>query len=131
MKKDISIPEVEEVYVAAVREENKEFRSMDWNAYIINNKNVPLEMVLIIARGYDSKSATSTMRHSIKVLPAKSYAKIEFMQDDILNLKNEFLVTFFDGNKMYEKNFTFIKNSIKEAAVESLPVIQEKGILAQ
>lgn len=131
MKKDISIPEVEEVYVAAVREENKEFRSMDWNAYIINNKDVPLEMVLIIARGYDSKNATSTMRHSIKVLPARSYAKIELMQDDILKLKNEFLVTFFDGNKMYEKNFSFSKNSIKESAVKALPVMQEKGILAQ
>lgn len=131
MKKDISIPEVEEVYVAAVREENKEFRSRDWNAYIINNKNVPLEMVLIIARGYDSKNATSTMRHSIKVLPAKSYAKIEFMQDDILKLKNEFLVTFFDGNRMSEKQFSFSKNSIKESAVEALPVMQEKGILAQ
>ncbi|UJH90273.1 hypothetical protein LZ575_15575 [Antarcticibacterium sp. 1MA-6-2] len=131
MKKDISIPEVEGVHVAAVREKNVEFRSMDWNAYIINDKSVPLEMVLIIARGYDNKRVTSTMRHSIKVLPPKSYAKIEFMQDDILKLSNEFLVTFFEGNSMYEKTFSFSKNSIKESAVEALLVIQQKGILAK
>ena len=87
MKKDIEIPRVTGVFVAAVREENKEFRSMDWNAYLINEKNVPLEMVLIVARGYDGKESTSTMRHTIKVLPAKSFAKIEYMQDDVLRLR--------------------------------------------
>lgn len=131
MKKDISIPKVDEVYIAAVREKNEEFQSMDWNVYIINNKEVPLEMVLIIARGYDEKRATSTMRHSIKVLPAKSFAKVEFMQEDILKLKNEFLVTFFEGNSMYERTFSFSKNTIKESAIEGLPVIPKKGILAQ
>lgn len=131
MKKDIEIPVVEDVYVAAVREENKAFRSRDWNAYLINDKKVPIEMVLIIARGFDGKDLTSTMRHSIKLLPAKSFAKIEFMQDDVLRLNNEFLVTFFEDNRMYEKRFTFNKNSVKEEAAGNLPVIPEKGILAK
>lgn len=131
MKKDISIPEVAGVYVAAVREKNDEFRSMDWNAYLVNDKEVPLEMVLIVARGFEKERATSTMRHSIKVLPAKSYAKIEFMQDDILQLNNEFLVTFFENNRMYEKKFTFSKNSVKESAAGPIPVIQKMGILAR
>ncbi|MCM4159119.1 hypothetical protein FHG64_09015 [Antarcticibacterium flavum] len=130
MKKDIEIPQVEGVYVAAVREENKAFRSQDWNAYLINDRMEPIEMVLIIARGYDGKDLTSTMRHSIKVLPAKSYAKIEFMQDEVLKLNNEFLVTFFEGNRMYEKTFTFSKNTVKEDAAVKLPVIPAKGILA-
>jgi hypothetical protein len=131
VKKDIEIPVVEGVYVAAVREENKAFRSQDWNAYLINDKKVPIEMVLIIARGYDGKDLTSTMRHSIKLLPAKSYAKIEFMQDDVLRLNNEFLVTFFEDNRMYEKKFTFSKNTVKENAAVKLPIIPKKGILAE
>lgn len=131
MKKDIEIPQVKGVYVAAVRVENKAFRSQDWNAYLINDKNEPIEMVLIIARGYDDKDNTSTMRHSIKILPAKSYAKIEFMQDEVLRLNNEFLVTFFIDNRMYEKKFTFNKNTVKEGAAVKLPVIPEKGILAK
>ncbi|QED38539.1 hypothetical protein FK178_12790 [Antarcticibacterium arcticum] len=130
MKKDIEIPPVTGVFIAAVREENKEFRSMDWNAYLINDKNVPLEMVLIVTRGYDEKDSTSTMRHTIKVLPAKSFAKIEFMEDSVLRLNNEFLVTFFEGNTMFEKKFLFPGNSIKATALTNIPVINKKGILA-
>lgn len=131
MKKDIEIPQVTGVFVAAVREINEEFRSLDWNAYLINDKNVPLEMVLIVTRGYEGKESTSTMRHTIKVLPAKSYAKIEFMQDEVLRLSNEFLVTFFEGNQMYEKRFFFPKNTIKETAQKEIAVLNKKGILAQ
>lgn len=131
MKKDIIIPEVEEVYVAAVREKNEEFQSLDWNAYIINNKTVPLEMVLIVARGYDAKDTTSTMRHSIKILPARSFAKIEFLQEEVLRLNNEFLVSFFENNKMYEQKFIFKSNTIRENLTVELPVMPGKGILAQ
>lgn len=131
MKKDIQIPLVTEVFVAAVLEENKEFQSMDWNAYIINSKSIPLEMVLIVSRGFDIKNTTSTMRHSIKILPARSFAKIEFMEEGVLGLENEFLVTFFEENRMQEKKFVFNKNSIKESGLESLPIMEHKGILAK
>jgi len=131
VKKDIKIPLVTGVFVAAVPEDNKEFSTRDWNAYIINDKNVPLEMVLIVARGHDSKDVTSVMRHSIKVLPAKSYAKIEFLYDEILRLKNEFLVTYFEEDVMHEKRFFFEENSVKESAVENLPVMPLRGVLAE
>lgn len=104
---------------------------MDWNTYLINEKDVPIEMVLIVARGHDSKDKTSTMRHSIKILPARSFAKIEFLQDEILRLNNEFAVTFFEGNRMYERKFVFKKNSIKESAAVPLPVMPVKGVLAK
>lgn len=131
MKKDIEIPEVEGVFIAAVLEENKEFRSQDWNAYIINAKPVPLEMILVISRGYDAGRSTATMRHTIKVLPAKSYAKIEYLQDEVLGLNNEFLITFFEGNKMYDKTFTLASNSVKESAIKEIPVMKLKGIIAE
>lgn len=131
MKKDIEIPLVSGVFVAAILEENKEFRSRDWNVYIINSKDVPLEMVLIMARGYDKKDTTSTMRHSIQVLPAKSSAKIEYMQNEVLRLNNEFLITFFEGNKMFEQKFVFKKNTVKESQAGKIPVMHQKGILAK
>ena len=61
MKKDIEIPEVNDVYVAVVNEYNKIYKTYDWNAYIINDKDVALEMVLIVSRGYD-KNRISTGR---------------------------------------------------------------------
>lgn len=130
MKKDIEIPEVEGVFIAAVLEDNPEFRSRDWNAYIINTKPVPLEMILIVSRGYHDGKSTATMRHQIKVLPARSYAKIEYLQDEVLRLNNEFLVTFFEENKMFEKKFILPATSVKESALKEIPVMPGKGILA-
>src|SRR5690606_16396103 len=119
------------IFIAAVLEENKEFRSQDWNAYIINSKPVPLEMVLIVSRGFDNKRATATMRHTIKILPARSYAKIEYLQDQVLELNNEFMVSFFEGNKMYEKTFLFEKHSVKASSMIEIPVMDQKGIKAK
>ncbi|WP_373057423.1 hypothetical protein [Zunongwangia sp. H14] len=131
MKKDIEIPKVEEVHVAAVREFNEEFQTKEWNAYLINNRDDALEMVLIVARGKSTKKKTSVMRHKLERLPAHSYAKIEFIQDEVLQLDNEYLVTFFAENKMYEKKFSFKKNSVSTSRIGDLPVIPKKGILAK
>lgn len=131
MKKDIDIPEVKDVFIAVVREENKEFRTLDWNAYIINDRSTPIDTVLIVTRGYDDKDSTATMRHTVKELPPQSFAKVEFLQDDVLKLINEFSVSFFAEGKMYHKKYIFKKNSINENALRDLPVMQQKGVLAQ
>jgi hypothetical protein len=131
LRKDIDIPEVKDVHVAVVREFNKEFRSDEWNAYIINNRGISIEMILIVARGFEGKKETSTMRHKLEKLPPHSFAKIEYMQDEVTALNNEFLVTFFAENKMFEKKFFFPKNSISEDVVATIPVIPKKGVLAE
>jgi len=131
LRKDIEIPEVEEVYLAAVYVFNEQFEAYEWNVYLINASTEALEMALIVSRGYLKKKETSTMRHKIEVLPAKNFAKVEFLQDDVLKLNNEFRITFFQNNKMYEKTFIFKPNTIKEDAQVEIPVIPEKGILAK
>ena len=129
MKKDFEIPVVKDVYVAIVLEEHPDYKNMDWYAYIINNKTVPLEMVLVVSKGYNNTKETSIMRHKIEKLPAKSYAKIELLQEDVLALNNEFKVTFFEDNKMYDKAFLFKKNSIHKSNLRGLPVMQQHGVL--
>ena len=131
MKKDIEIPESKGIYLAAVREKNEEFQSMEWNAYLINDRETSIEMVLIVTQGFDKEESTSTMRHSIKMLPAKSFAKIEFLQDEVLRLNNQFSVTYFADDKMYEKTFLFLKNSVNEAALKDLPIIKKQGVLVK
>ncbi|WP_104735228.1 hypothetical protein [Hanstruepera ponticola] len=131
MKKDIQIPVVKDVYVAVVNEFNKEHRTQDWNAYIINNKDVDLDTVLIVTKGYSQDKITPVMRHTIKMLPARSYAKIEYLQEDVLRLNNEFKVTFFDGNTMFDKTYLFRKNTINKKALQTLPLMQEKGVLVK
>lgn len=130
MRKDIDIPEVKDVYVAAVLEFNKDFNTDDWNAYIINDGDMVLETVLIVSQGYNDKERTAPMRHTIKLLPAKSYAKIEFLEDSILKLDNFFTITYFVGNKLYDKRFELPSNSVIEDNSVALPVMNKKGVLA-
>jgi len=130
LKKDIEIPEVKNVHVAAVKVFNEDFEVYEWNVYLINNTNTTLEMILIVSKGFDKKRETSLMRHKIEVLPSKNFAKIEFLQEEVLQLKNEFKVTYFEGSKMMEKTFLFKANTIKESVAKEIPVIPQKGILA-
>ena len=131
LKKDIEIPEVKDVHVAAVKVLNEEFHAMEWNVYLINNSEEEIDMVLIVSKGHDKKRETSLMRHKIEKLPARNFAKIEFLQDDVLALNNEFKVSYFKGSKMFDKAFVFPKNTIRESALKEIPVIPEKGILAK
>ncbi|MEX1381992.1 hypothetical protein [Lutibacter sp.] len=131
MKKDITIPEVTDVFMAVVKEYNNEFKCEDWNAYIVNNKNVTLEMVLIVSKGYDEDKMieTAILRHKIEKLPAKSFAKVELLQGDVLKLSNFFNVTFFEGNTMFDKKYLFEKGVIKEGALRNIPLLNKRGIL--
>ena len=131
MKKDIIIPKVENVYVAVVNEYNDIYKTQDWNAYIINDKDVDLEMVLIVTSGYSEEKTTSIFRKKLDVLPKKSYAKIELMQEDLFALNNTFKVTFFEGNTMYDKTFLFRKNTINLKALQPIPLMKAKVVLVK
>ncbi len=131
MKKDIIIPKIENVYVAVINEYNDIYKTNDWNAYIINDKISDLEMVLIVTTGFTKEKITSTMRHKLEKLPAKSYAKIELMQEDVLQLNNEFKVTFFENNKLFDKTYLFRKNTINLKALQSIPLMDKKGVLVK
>jgi len=131
MKKDIIIPKVENVYVAVVNEYNDIYKTQDWNAYIINNKEVDLEMVLIVTSGYSENKITSTFRKKLDKLPKKSYAKIELMQEDLFALNNSFKVSFFEGNNMFDKTYLFRKNTINLKALQSIPLMEVNGVLVK
>lgn len=131
MRKDIEIPEVKDVHIAAVKEFHEEFKTEDWNAYIINDGHEPLEIVLITVQGYSETKMTTHMRHKIAVLPAKGYAKIEFIEESVFKLDNFYTVSYFIGNKMYEKRWEFPANSIKEKNAVEVPVIRKNGVLAK
>ncbi|MDG1714381.1 hypothetical protein [Lacinutrix sp.] len=131
MKKDIHIPKVEGVYIAVVNEYNDIYKTQDWNAYIINDKDVDLEMVLIVTSGYNENKMTSIFRKKLDLLPKKSYAKIELMQDNLFALNNQFKVTFFEDNKMFDKTYTFRKHTINLQALQPIPLMQSRGVLVK
>ncbi len=130
MKKDIKIPVSKGVYIAIVHEWNKEFLSKEWNSYLINDTSFDIEMVLVVTKGYDDDDIkTSTMRHGIGKVDSKSFSKIELIQEDVLKLNNEFNVTYFGNNIMYEKKFIFLKNTVNENTKQKLPVMMIEGVI--
>lgn len=131
MKKDIEIPIAKDVHVAIIHEWNDEFLSKDWNAYIINGRNTSIDMVLVVSKGFEADRKTSTMRHGIGSVGSKSFKKIELVQEDVLALNNEFFVTFFAENKLYERRFVFPKNSVNQSAITSIPILEKDGILGK
>lgn len=126
MKKDIKIPEVTNVEIAIVLEDNN-----DWSVYIINKKEIDLEMVVIVSQGFSDTKTTSLFRRKIDKLSANSFAKFELIQPELFALDNRFQVTFFEGNTLYDKTFTFKKNTIKEGALRIIPMLQKRGVLAK
>ena len=131
MKKDIQIPEVTGVEIAVVYEYNDIYKTDDWNIYIINNKDIDIEMVVIVSQGFSETKTTSLLRKKLEVLPANSFAKVEFIQPQLFALNNRFQVTFFTDNKLFDKTFLFEQNTIKESALRVIPELKKRGILAK
>lgn len=130
MKKDIEIPIVKAVYIALIQEWNDDFLEMTWNAYLINDGSLPIELVFVVSKGYDGDLKTATMRHRMEALGAKSYQKLEFVQKEILDLTNEFYVTYYLHGQLHEKRFVFEKGSVSEANLTQIPLFETIGILA-
>ena len=131
MRKDIQIPEVTDVEMAVVYEYNDLYKTDDWNIYIINKKEIDLELVVIVSQGFNETKTTSLLRKKIDKLPANSFAKVEFIQPELFKLHNRFQVTFFEGNTIHEKTFLFEKDTIKEGALRMIPTLNKRGLLAK
>jgi len=88
-------------------------------------------MVIIVTSGYSQDKMTSIFRKKLDVLPKKSYAKIELIQEDLFALNNQFKVTFFQGNTMYDKTYIFRKNTINLKALQTIPLMESRGVLVK
>ncbi len=131
MLKDIPQLTVENIVVAVVREEDE--GEMVWNVYIVNLYDADITNVLVSSVGYgifegrDVK--TSLLRHMIENLAAKDYGKIEPIMEELFGLNNEFWISFFLNDKMYDKKYIFLPESIKEEFFTMIPIINKMGVM--
>lgn len=132
MKKDIHIPEVEDVFMSVVKEQNEEGEAI-WNVYLINNKSVTLENVLVSSKGYNKdlpeKKKTSTLRHFFKAVEPTKAIKVEPIIEDVFGLHNEYFVSFYLNNLLYDKKYIFLAETIKEENFTQVPIIAKPGVL--
>lgn len=135
MRKDIKIPKVENISVAVVEELNEEKTANIYNVYLINNKNVAIENVLVSSKGYgENKSTgekikTSVLRHGLGTVEANSFVKIEPIMEELFGVNNEYWLSFFESNTMLDKKYIFLAESIQPANYVNIPLIDKKGIL--
>jgi len=132
MRKDIEIPKVEDVGVAIVQEQN-ELGGDEWRVYMLNFQNVIIEGVLVSSRGYGKKDdediKTSMLRHYIGMIEPKSFKRVELITEEVFGLTNEYWVSYFHDNKMFDKKFIFVAGSIEQGNLTTVPLINKKGIL--
>ncbi len=132
MKKDIIPPVVEDVAVAVIKESN-ELNQTEWNVYLLNLKKANIEGVLVTSKGYgiynDEEVKTSTLRHFLDVVNANDYKKIEPIVENVFGLNNEFWVSFFLNNIMYDKKYIFLPETIKEENFTPIPFINKRGVM--
>lgn len=130
MRKDIEIPKVKDIYIVAAKEWDDDFLSQHWNVYLINNSQMDMEATIVVSRGSDADRKTATLRHGLGTIPSKSSRKIEFIAEEVLPFKNEFLLTFFAEGKLYDRTFVFEPNTINEENLKAIPLLENEGVLA-
>lgn len=127
MKKDIDIPEVKNVTIAIVREAD------EWRVYLINNNDVSIDNTLVSSTGYGEKDGeqqkTSTLRHFLETVPAKSSAIVEPINENVFHLNNEYWVSYYIGKQIYDKKFVFVPDSIKEENLTYIKELEMEGVL--
>lgn len=135
MKKDIVIPQSEHVYIAAINEWDDDFQDNIWFAYLINENNAPLEMAIVVTRAFGlidgEERKTGMFRHVLKEVPALGCIKVEILESNVLQLNNEFVLTYFLNGKLYDKTFILEANSVQKENETNFTNIHKKGVLAQ
>ena len=135
MKKDIIIPEVENVFLAAIQEWSDDFMEKVWNVYLMNDSDFQLDGVMVVSKAFGTLDGemkkTSLLRHAFVEIPPVSVVKIEMVEKSVLALNNEFMVTFFIGNTLYDRKFFFKANYINEKNVEEVPILFVDGVIVR
>ena len=134
MKEELLGPKVENVGVAVIQSINEE-NEKEYTVYLISLRDDIMEGIIVASTGYGEntttgeKIKTSTLRHGIEVLLPNEIAKIEPIMPEVFGLSNEYWVSFWVEDVLYDKRFVFPAESIVEENFKYLEQFKRKGIL--
>ncbi len=132
MIKDIKLPEVKNVTLAVAKEKNNLMQD-EWKVYIINHNEVALENTLVASTGYGERNGenqkTSTLRHFLQTVPPHSAVLIEPIDAAVFHLNNEYWVSYYIGNQIYDKKFVFVPDTICDENLTFIKVLDREGVL--
>ena len=132
MKKDINFLPVEGVQIVIARKEN-ELGGHDWRVFLINRNDVPIKTVFVTSKGYGLKNneeqKTSTLRHFFMEVQPGAHEVVETIMPDVFHLTNEYWVSYFIGDQIFDKKFIFVPDSIVDENLVPVPTLGLEGIL--
>ena len=132
MKKDIDFPPVKNVQLAVVQERN-DSDVLLWKVHILNRNKVTITNVLVSSKGYGEKDgkkqSTSILRHFIETVGSEESAVIESIDPDIFHLFNEYWVSYYINEQIYDKKFIFVAGSINKKNLSYIDIIGKNGVL--
>jgi hypothetical protein len=132
MIKDLPENNVTDIAVA-VALEGENVQSKIFHVYLINQKDQAIENVLITSKGYGERNGeqvrTSTLRHMFPQVDANSFKQIELIDEQTFGLNNEYWVSYYIGNQIYDKKFIFLPESIIDANFIKLPIVNKPGVM--
>ncbi|MDC1244042.1 hypothetical protein N8Z79_01160 [Crocinitomicaceae bacterium] len=133
MKDELKGPKVENVSVAIIEllVENEKV----YYAYLLNLRDDIMEGIIVSTTGYGEnaqtgdKIRTSTLRHCIELLLPNEAAKIEPIMPEVFGLSNEYWVSFWVNDIMYDKRFVFPAESICSENMQMINTLGQKGVI--
>ena len=132
MRKDIDIHDDFYLALAFIPVPAAEQEPPQWEAFIYNAKQQPLEHVIInvsamgIIDGVEKE--TGTMRFYIEKMEPESYKKFEILLHDTLLLQNTYWISFYQGNEIGEKKLHVQLSEQWADDLTLLPLIDRAGI---
>lgn len=134
MREELFGPKVENIGVAIIEELTKTNEKI-YNVFLANFREDIIEGIIITSKGYGNnantgeKVETSTFRRCIEVMLPEEIAKVEPIMPDVFGLANEYWVSFWIEDKMYDKKFVFLPETIQEKNIKHITKLNARGVM--
>jgi hypothetical protein len=122
---------VEDVAVAVIpgKEDDKDF----WSVYLINLKPDAITNVLINSKGYgemdDRQVRTGVLRQFFDEIAGKSFVLVEHIDKALFAINNEFWISFWHRDYLYDKKYIFVTDSIVAGNFTPIPLVGRAGVM--
>lgn len=136
MKEDIKFSPVEGVSVAIVPDEAAavEDGKAGWLVYLLNHNAHALHNVIISANGYGTQDngeviKTSVLRHVFTEVAPHTSVVVEPIDPDLFHLNNQYWVSYYLDDQIFDKKFIFVPDSIVPANLIHITLLGREGVL--
>ncbi len=128
MKSDIDFSPVKHVTITVIRIDID-----NWEVFLLNRSAHTIDTILVTSKGYGSSDGqdqeTSMLRHSIPSLEPGEFARIEPISKEVFHLTNQYWLSYYVGNQIFDKKFIFVPDTIIEKNLTFIPELNAQGVL--